>query len=98
MLTTEGLILAGLLIALIAITALEWRDERRRRRETPRIVAGALYDFAGYLTTNPLVMVVGATEDASLLGEELARWAARRGLSLHDAAVEEWRLMLQKQS
>lgn len=54
------------------------------------IVAGALFDFAGYLTTLPKPISIGSSELASPMVELLTAWAALRGLSLDDADVSTW--------
>ncbi len=56
----------------------------------PLIIAGALYDFAGYLTTRPVSVKYGASELAGPMVDALKEWAAMRGLPLDDAAVQSW--------
>ncbi len=56
----------------------------------PPVVAGAVFDFAGYLTTRDRVIEVGATANASPVADLVKDWAALRGLSLADAAVLSW--------
>jgi len=55
----------------------------------PRI-AGALFDFAGYLTTRDSPTTFGACYDASPVVKLLTDWAKERGLSLDDAMVKGW--------
>ncbi len=55
------------------------------------VVAGALFDFLGYLTTRDKVISLGATEEAGAAVEAVSEWAATRGLSLDEAAVGGWR-------
>lgn len=55
------------------------------------VVAGALFDFLGFLTTRDKVVSLGATEEAGAAVEAVSEWAATRGLSLDEAAVGGWR-------
>lgn len=55
------------------------------------VVAGALFDFLGFLTTRDTVIALGATEEAGAAVEAVSEWAATRGLSLDEAAVGGWR-------
>lgn len=56
----------------------------------PLVIAGAIFDFAGYLTTRDIVIEVGSTANASPVADLVRDWAALRGLSLADAAVLSW--------
>lgn len=55
-----------------------------------QIIAGAIYDFAGFLTTRDRVIKVGATADAAPVADLIKEWANRRSLSLENAAVGSW--------
>lgn len=55
-----------------------------------RKIAGALFDFAGFLTSHPEVMPCGASAEASPMVDRLTEWAAKRGLSLDDPAINSW--------
>lgn len=55
------------------------------------VIAGALFDFAGFLTTRDKVITLGASEEAGAAVEAIEEWAAARGLSLDEAAVGGWR-------
>lgn len=55
-----------------------------------QVISGAIFDFAGYLTTRPNVIEVGSTANASPVADLVKEWAALRGLSLDDAAVLSW--------
>jgi len=61
---------------------------------TQGIVAGALYDFLGHLTSLDQNLVVGATAEASPALDELVRWAHQRGLPLDsqylNVRVRDW--------
>lgn len=57
------------------------------------LVAGALFDFAGYLTTRPgEPLRVGETEDAAPICEHLKAWLLARGIDVNkiDADVMGW--------
>lgn len=54
------------------------------------LIAGALFDFAGHLTTMDEVYEVGASRDASRMVAELRAWAKKRGLNLSAADVVGW--------
>jgi hypothetical protein len=55
------------------------------------VIAGALFDFAGFLTSRVKVINLGASEEAGAAVEAIEEWAATRGLSLDEAAVGGWR-------
>lgn len=54
------------------------------------LVAGALFDFAGYLTTLPEPLAIGAAEFSGPMVEHLKKWAETRKLPLDEAAVMSW--------
>lgn len=54
------------------------------------VVAGALFDFAGWLTSRREVIEVGASRDASPVANAIAAFAKSRGLILDNAAVLSW--------
>lgn len=56
----------------------------------PMAIAGALFDFAGFLTTREKLIVVGSTADAAPIADLVKEWAGLRELSLDDAAVRSW--------
>ena len=60
----------------------------------PLVIAGAIFDFAGFLTTRTRVIEVGETANASPVAELVREWAEIRGLSLADAAVLSWQDLL----
>jgi len=53
-------------------------------------VAGALYDFLGFLTTRDKSITVGGSEPTPPVLDLLQEWAEDRGLSLIDAEVMDW--------
>lgn len=56
-----------------------------------RVIAGALFDFLGFLTTRDKPTSFGATRNASPAVKLLQEWANKRGLDLDGADVEGWR-------
>ena len=53
-------------------------------------IAGALFDFAGFLTSTEKGHTFGAKHDAAPMVGLLREWAATRGLSLDEANVMDW--------
>ncbi len=58
--------------------------------ELQRIISGAIFDFAGYLTTREKVIEVGSSSNASPIVELIIEWAKLRNLNSEDADVEYW--------
>jgi hypothetical protein len=54
------------------------------------LVAGALFDFMGYLTSRTERIVLSASDDAAPAVDAIRDFAKKRGLSLDDALVREW--------
>jgi hypothetical protein len=54
------------------------------------VVAGALYDFMGYLTTGDRELVLSGHHEPYALMERFQEWAERRGLDIKDADVDDW--------
>lgn len=54
------------------------------------LIAGALFDFAGYLTTRDRVIEVGSTALATPVADLLDEFAKMRGLALDAAAIASW--------
>jgi hypothetical protein len=59
------------------------------------VISGAIFDFAGYLTTRPTATRFGSCEEASPMAELIREWAALRGLSLDGAEVESWQKLIE---
>lgn len=64
----------------------------------PLIVAGAIFDFAGFMTTRSEVIEVGSTAEAGPVADLVKEWAELRGLDLADAAVLSWQLHITRAS
>lgn len=58
------------------------------------VIAGALFDFMGHLTSRDEVLTLSATHLATPAVDALAEWAKKRGLSLDGARVEDWQAAL----
>lgn len=54
-----------------------------------KIIAGALFDFLGFLITGPEIKM-GAGEHSSVALDALKKFAASRNLILADADVQNW--------
>lgn len=64
----------------------------------PPIVAGAIFDFAGFMTTRSEVIEVGSTAEAGPVADLVKEWAESRDLELADAAVLSWQLHITRAS
>lgn len=57
-------------------------------------IAGAIFDFAGYLTSHPDTIEVGSVANAAVMVERIRAWAGYSGLSIENANVEKWNATL----
>ena len=57
------------------------------------VIAGALFDFMGWLTSRKERIVLSSADDASPAVEAITEFAKMRGLSLDDAKVQDWQDM-----
>ena len=55
-----------------------------------QIIAGALFDFMGFLTSRNERLMLSSADNASPAVEAITNFAKMRGLSLDDARVEDW--------
>jgi hypothetical protein len=55
-----------------------------------QIIAGALFDFMGFLTSRNERLMLSSADNASPVVEAITNFAKMRGLSLDDARVEDW--------
>ena len=68
---------------------IEWMsDEQKPVRHD--VIAGALFDFMGYLTSRKERIVLSSTDEASPAVDAIRDFAKMRGLSLDDAKVQDW--------
>jgi hypothetical protein len=61
-----------------------------------QVIAGALFDFAGHLTSMDEPATFSSRHDAAPAVKLLSDWAARRGLSLDEARVKDWAATLRQ--
>jgi len=54
------------------------------------VIAGALFDFMGWLTSRKERIVLSSADNASPAVEVITEFAKMRGLSLDDAKVRDW--------
>ena len=81
----------------------EWRpaseppeDAMFSRGAVAAIVAGAIYDFAGFMTTRPVSVSIGASDACGLVVDLITSFAEKRGLDLEEAAVQSWNLCIER--
>jgi hypothetical protein len=79
-----------------AITALRTAIEQAEKQEpvAHSVVAGALFDFMGWLTSRDTRLTLSSTDEASPAVEAITEFAKMRGLLLEDAQVEQWQAIL----
>jgi hypothetical protein len=58
--------------------------------EPHAVIAGALFDFMGWLTSRPKRIMLSSADDASPAVDAIKDFAKMRGLSLDDAQVQSW--------
>jgi hypothetical protein len=66
------------------------REIERLRETQQAIIAGALFDFMGWLTSRKERLVLSSADEASPAVEAIAEFARMRNLSLDDAKVKDW--------
>ena len=54
------------------------------------VIAGALFDFMGWLTSREERIVLSSADEASPAVDAISNFAKMRGLSLDDAKVQDW--------
>ena len=54
------------------------------------VIAGALFDFMGWLTSRKERLALSSVDDASPAVDAITDFAKMRGLSLDDARVQDW--------
>lgn len=54
------------------------------------LISGAIFDFAGYLTTREESFPVGASEEVYPVLEAIEDWSETRDLSLDNPEIEHW--------
>ncbi len=53
-------------------------------------IAGAIFDFAGFLTTRPISTTFGACHDVATMPALIQEWAALRKLGTGAPNTEDW--------
>jgi hypothetical protein len=66
-------------------------DELYKAQNVPHgVIAGALFDFMGWLTSRPKRIMLSSADEASPAVDAIKEFAKMRGLSLDDARVQDW--------
>ena len=60
------------------------------KREVLPLFSGAIYDFAGFLTTRDRTIEVGSAANASHIIELIKEWSTLRGLDMSTADIDAW--------
>ena len=61
---------------------------------THQLIAGALYDFMGRLTSQPDEITLSSHHEPHRLLEIFSEWAAERRLNVEDADVQHWQFRI----
>ena len=61
------------------------------------VIAGALFDFMGWLTSRKKTLILSSADNASPAVEAITEFAKMRGLSLDGARVQDWQDIAPKQ-
>jgi hypothetical protein len=69
------------------------REIERLREDQQAVIAGALFDFMGWLTTRDERLVLSGADEAGPAVDAIRDFANMRGLSLDDAKVQDWQDM-----
>ena len=77
-------------IKIIAIAESEAPEVAQLSPEIARIVAGAVFDFAAYLTLLKEPYCVGQSKNSDRMVDEIRIWARSRGLVIKGADVMGW--------
>jgi hypothetical protein len=59
---------------------------------TDDVVAGALFDFLGYLTSRSARITMSATDNACAAVDALVDWSKTRKINLDEARVKDWNI------
>ena len=61
-----------------------------KKKKTDDKIAGALFDFMGYLTSVPKSVNVGSSHDAGKMLDLFDKWRSNRNLDINNADVTDW--------
>ena len=84
---------AGRYEALTALAELE-RMAGSQEPVSHATVAGALFDFMGWLTSRRARLVLSSVDNAAPAADAIKEFVAMRGLSINDAQVQTWKEQL----
>ena len=73
-----------------AITAIKEALAQTQEPVEHAVIAGALFDFMGWLTSRKERIVLSSADEASPAVNAITDFAKMRGLSLNDAKVQDW--------
>ena len=65
-------------------------EQQQAEPVSQAVIAGALFDFMGWLTTRKERLVLSSTDNASPAADAIKDFAEMRGLLLDDAKVQDW--------
>ena len=66
------------------------QPEQQAEPVSQAVIAGALFDFMGWLTTRDERLVLSGADEAGPAVEAITAFSKMRGLSLDDAKVQDW--------
>jgi hypothetical protein len=69
---------------------LKQRIENLNKAAQHPVIAGALFDFMGWLTSRKKTLILSSADNASPAVEAITEFAKMRGLSLDGARVQDW--------
>ena len=70
--------------------AIKVLQEAQQEPVAHAVIAGALFDFMGWLTSRKERLLLSSSDDASPVVVVITEFAKMRGLSLEDAKVTDW--------
>ena len=81
---------AAVLYECVACSNNNYPPKQQAESVSHAAIAGALFDFMGWLTTRKERLILSSTDNASPAVESITEFAKMRGLSLDDARVQDW--------
>ena len=78
--------------ALAQHDSVQAKPEPEQEPVAPPVIAGALFDFMGWLTSRKERIVLSSADNASPAADAIRDFAKMRGLSLDDAKVQDWNI------
>ena len=77
-------------MSLKQMQALDTASEVKQEPVAHSVIAGAIFDFMGWLTSRKERIVLSSADNASPAVEAITEFAKMRNLSLDDAKVQDW--------